>query len=300
MHLDAFGEAEILITEVRQLRDVFEEVGARNLSVTGPFTPFMKWPGGKRWLAKNNIKIVPDKYNRYIEPFVGSGAIFFSVCPHSGIISDANEELINVYRIIKRDWQALVSFLHLHQEQHCAEYYYLIRSSFPDSDVERAARTIYLNRTCFNGIYRVNLQGRFNVPIGSKSQVLLPNDDFEGISVLLHDTDIMNEDFELVIDMAQNGDFVFADPPYTVKHNNNGFVKYNENIFSWCDQIRLMEALKRANQRGVKILMSNANHECIRDLYEGLGDIFTLERASLISGSPSGRGKYTELLLRTY
>ncbi len=185
-----------------------------------------------------------------------------------------------------------------HSHNHCKTYYYHIRESIPSEDVDVAARLIYLNRTCFNGIYRVNREGKFNVPIGTKTNVLLDTDLFDLRSKLLQKAEILCSDFEKSIDLAKAGDFLFCDPPYTVRHNKNGFINYNEKLFSWEDQVRLASALHRAKQRGVQIIMTNANHESIRKLYISQGyDLITVSRYSSISGSAKSRRNYEELIV---
>ena len=162
---------------------------------------------------------------------------------------------------------------------------------------ERAAQFIYLNRTCWNGLYRVNLHGEFNVPIGTKDAVILDTDDFNAVSKSLRSAELCSQDFETTISRAGFGDFLFVDPPYTVKHNNNGFLKYNESIFSWGDQQRLRNALCKAKTQGAQILLLNANHDSIRELFHGLGTMTTLTRQSILSGDPSFRGKTNELAI---
>jgi len=173
-----------------------------------------------------------------------------------------------------------------------------MRESKPKASLQQAARFLYLNRTCWNGLYRVNKKGEFNVPIGTKTKVLLDSDNFQDLSTLLKQMDIEACDFETTIDKANAGDFLFIDPPYTVKHNLNGFVKYNENIFSWEDQIRLKESISRAIDRDVSVLLLNADHCSIRNLYRGIGNVVTLERASVIAGNAEARGIYTELAIK--
>ncbi|WP_261503540.1 DNA adenine methylase, partial [Burkholderia multivorans] len=159
------------------------------------------------------------------------------------------------------------------------------------------ARFIYLNRTCWNGLYRVNKNGQFNVPIGTKSNVLLDTDDWPTVSAALRQAKLLVSDFEPIIDQAKRNDIVFADPPYTVKHNNNGFVKYNENIFAWQDQIRLRDALLRAKKRGAHIFCTNADHISIREIYEDHFTVTSVARGSVISGKADSRGKTSELLI---
>jgi DNA adenine methylase len=265
---------------------------------SGELASFLKWAGGKRWLVNRHSDLFPEIFNSYYEPFVGSGAVFFALRPCSGLISDSNPELINLYKIMKRMPEELMRCLKRHSANHTTSYYYEIRASRPRSDLQRAARTIYLNRTCWNGLYRVNLKGEFNVPRGTKDSVIFPTDDFLAISQALRHVRVRCCDFADSIEEAKRGDFVFVDPPYTVRHNNNGFVKYNESIFTWNDQLRLYEAVGRARSRGVKILLTNADHRPLRDLYEPMGVVRTLPRPSVISGFISGRRKTSELAVQ--
>lgn len=261
--------------------------------------PFLKWAGGKRWLTSNYDSIFYQDFNDYYEPFLGSGAVFFHLLPKKGLLSDINKDLIDTYIAIQKSWKSVLELLQEHNQKHSEDYYYEIRSSEFDSKIKRAAKFIYLNRTCWNGLYRVNKAGKFNVPKGSKNKVILDDDDFEKISQNLKSIKIKPMDFEKAIDKAQENDLLFIDPPYTVKHNFNGFVKYNENIFSWKDQVRLANSLVRAKKRGVHIIATNAFHDSIKDLYENHFFTTELHRNSSISGKSEYRGKYEELLIRT-
>lgn len=258
--------------------------------------PFLKWAGGKRWFVKNHSDLLPKTFNHYYEPFLGSGAVFFHLEPKEATLSDANPHLIETYQAIKDDWRQVLYYLKKHQRNHSKDYYYEIRARNCQTKHTRAAKFIYLNRTCFNGIYRENLKGRFNVPIGTKSAVILETDDFQETARLLKYVDLKPWDFAEVIANAKQGDFIFVDPPYTVAHNNNGFVKYNQKIFTWKDQERLQDSLDKASGRGVKILVTNANHSSILELYEG-ENIQSLERRSVIGGMGAKRGKTSELLI---
>lgn len=270
-----------------------------NSTTESLITPFLKWAGGKRWFAKKIIDFLPESFTRYIEPFLGSGAIFFALQPKKAILSDVNVELINAYKAI-RDYPTQVhALLEGHQRNHSEAFYYEMRERIPATPWEQAARTIYLNRTCWNGLYRVNLQGRFNVPKGTKDKVLMDSDNFELISSTLKGSKIVVSDFEPIIDSANQGDFIFVDPPYTVKHNVNGFVKYNEKIFTWEDQLRLRDATYRAAERGAKVLITNADHSSIRSIYSHFR-LVSMERSSVISGKSSGRGYYDELVIKSW
>ena len=262
--------------------------------------PFLKWAGGKRWFTQDFAELFPDSFDTYYEPFLGSGAVFFHLNPSKSVLSDLNEELINSYIQVRDNWERIEKDLKSYHRKHNKEFYYETRNYKPRVAPNRAVRFIYLNRTCWNGLYRVNLKGEFNVPVGSKRNVVLDTDNFSDLSNRLKKSTLTVCDFERTIDKSKSGDFIFVDPPYTVKHNMNGFVKYNENIFTWDDQIRLKNTIERASLRGVKFLLTNAYHESIRELYHGLGEFLEVERASVISGKATARGRYSELIIRNY
>lgn len=265
--------------------------------VRKPLKPFLKWVGGKRWLFESGQFHLPPVEGRYIEPFLGGGAVFFENQPQQAVLSDANPRLIELYLAIREEPKEFEHHLNRHAKAHSKEYYYRLRSMRLKKPVSRAAQFLYLNRTCWNGLYRENLKGEFNVPIGTKQTVVFESDDFPAWSRALATCRIECRDFEAAIDQADRGDFVFVDPPYTVRHNMNGFVKYNQNIFAWEDQIRLRTALERAVDRGATFAMTNADHESIRDLYSGLGKHQSIGRHSVIAGKPTHRGRSTELLV---
>lgn len=257
-------------------------------------SPMLKWAGGKRWLINSKKLRIPQKFNNYHEPFLGGGATFFHLQPLKGYISDSNEELINFYKMIKKFPDHVEALLLEHQKLHSRDHYYFVRNSQLTNKIDRAARFLYLNRTCWNGLYRVNRQGDFNVPIGTKTKVALDTDNFRKVSQILKTVKLSCEDFESAIERAQKNDFLFVDPPYTVKHNLNGFINYNEKLFSWDDQKRLKNALVRASKRGCYIFSTNADHTSIYDLYEKHASYEKIERSSIISGSRVGRGVTTE------
>ena len=170
----------------------------------------------------------------------------------------------------------------------------------PSCEIEQAVRFLYLNRVCFNGLYRVNLRGEFNVPIGSKVEVMFPNGFLRAISDRLRHARLMESDFEAVIAQAGRNDFVFIDPPYTVTHNNNGFIKYNDVLFSWEDQIRLAKAAMSAKRRGSLVFVSNADHAAVRELYDGFHFHHQLSRASILSAASSARKRTSESAFLSY
>ena len=259
--------------------------------------PFLKWPGGKRWFVANYAHLLPSKYRRYVEPFLGGGSIYFHLQPTRAFLGDINRELIQAYRAIRDHPEKIAALMKEHHLLHSEKHYYRLRACCPTASCDRAARFLYLNRTCFNGIYRVNRFGKFNVPKGTKSAVFLESDDFCSMSSLLRHAEIRRVDFEELIDLAAEGDLLFADPPYTVNHSNNGFIKYNEKLFSWSDQIRLANAAARARDRGAHVVVTNANHRDVRRLYTSRGfAVKALSRFSAVSGNPEGRDQFQELL----
>lgn len=261
-------------------------------------TPFLKWAGGKRWLAQRYPHLIPDHIERHIEPFLGSAAIFFHVAPKAALLNDANQELIDTYRDVRNRWKLLQDRLCTHAINHSDEYYYSVRARSEHLRIDRSSRFLYLNRACWNGLYRVNQRGIFNVPRGTKDVIISSGDQFQSNSSALKAALLTAGDFENIVDQASVGDFVFVDPPYTVAHNLNGFVKYNDKIFTWRDQIRLKDSLVRAAKRGARILLTNADHSSLRELYHGIGTHLTLHRSTVISGNNSGRRNTTELAVK--
>jgi DNA adenine methylase len=262
-------------------------------------TPFLKWPGGKRWLIERYSDLFPVEYNCYLEPFLGSGAVFFKIMPKKAIISDINVNLINTYVAIKKDWERVEGLLCYHHKNHTKEYYYKIRSQKYNDLFRRAAQFIYLNRTCWNGLYRVNLKGIFNVPIGTKTNVLLESDNFYEVAKILKRTVITKSNYTDIIEKAQINDFIFVDPPYVVNHNKNGFIKYNEHLFSWNDQVKLSQCLKRAKARGVKIIATNACHDSVLRLYKNDFEVKRISRKSTMAADSKSRKEYEEIIIRS-
>lgn len=263
-----------------------------------PIISPLKWAGGKRWLTGRHSDMFPELFERYYEPFLGGASVFLSLQPRKATLADANKELIAMYEAIRDDWQKVVEYLTEHSKRHGKTYYYAQRADVPTGKYKRAAWFLYMNRACYNGLYRVNMRGEFNVPKGTKEDILLRSDDFESISSALQNATLKHADFEKIVDAAKEGDFVYADPPYTVKHNNNGFVKYNEQLFSWGDQERLAAAVKRAARRGVMVAVSNADHSSVIDLYKGWAGITRLNRHSTIGGRLASRAGTTEIFVR--
>jgi DNA adenine methylase len=262
--------------------------------------PFLKWAGGKRWLVERFPHFFAVKYSRYIEPFLGSGAVFFRTRPKRALLSDRNPILIETYEALRDEPDVVRQLLFRHDRQHSVEHYYRVRNQILRSRAARAAQLIYLNRTCWNGLYRVNRQGRFNVPIGTKTRVVLETDNFKEIAALLARVTLRACDFADTLNKAAHGDFVFVDPPYTVKHDNNGFVKYNEGLFSWRDQVRLRDCVQAAIGRGAHVLLTNAYHPSVRKLYKHIGDHEKVRRSSVIAASADNRRICYELVVKCF
>jgi len=260
--------------------------------------PVLKWPGGKRCLINDLLKLAPDKYGLYLEPFLGGGALFFQLKPGRSQLSDTNVDLINFYRLIKQDWRAVFNKAKEHSNDE--ETYYCVRATEPKMPVDRAARFLYLNKTAFNGLHRTNAAGKFNVPFGNNGRRVVPSPaSFAAAGRLLCRARLQCVDFEVACEAAERNDFVFFDPPYTVAHENNGFIKYNAALFTWEDQERLRDCADLLSRRKVKFLMTNAAHASIAKLYHGYEQIL-ISRMSMLSADPSARKKVNEVVIRNY
>jgi len=234
--------------------------------------------------------------NRYIEPFLGGGAVFFGLCPQHALLSDVNDDLINTYIQVRNSWPLLVNDLKRIPVD--SETYQRMRESNPACGLERAVRFLYLNRTAFAGMYRVDHRGRFNVPFGGGQRTPAPlweKNLLKSASSVLQGVSLLTSDFQPVIDSAGDGDLVYCDPTYTVAHNNNGFVRYNEKNFSWRDQETLARACHAAASRGAMVMVSNAFHRDIKLLYPN-AETRVLERWSGISPVASKRRRAQEYL----
>jgi DNA adenine methylase len=262
--------------------------------------PFLKWAGGKRQLVDRLLPLIPapKQHGTYFEPFLGGGAIYFARPSKPAVLSDSNLELMDVYRAVRDNVDSVIKSLR--NLKFGEDEYYRVRSSRPRESHTRAARFIYLNKSCFNGLYRVNLKGRFNVPFGSHpgNHVVCDVDQLRRASEALQGAELKTKDFEEVVTCAKVGDTVYFDPPYTTSHSNNGFIEYNARVFTWADQFRLAQLSLSLVKRGVNVAVSNAEHESIRSLYESpLFDIHLLTRSSTMASSPKKRRMTSELLI---
>jgi DNA adenine methylase len=263
--------------------------------VTGPF---LKWPGGKRWLVPWLKKFIGElPFDRYFEPFLGGGALFFALRPRRAVLSDINPDLINVYKQAKLQADLIVEKLKTIPVT--ARTYARLRHSIPEDSVERAVRFLYLNRTAFSGIYRLNREGRFNVPYGGGDRTTEPlwrDELLAKAARRLQRARLISDDFESVLEEAGAGDLVYCDPTYTVAHNNNGFIRYNERNFAWDDQKRLALCCRRLARRGATVIVSNADHADIVELFRPELH-FTLERNSLLCPDIDKRRTVQEVVM---
>lgn len=263
--------------------------------------PFLKWAGGKKLLLPKILPHMPTRYKIYHEPFMGGAALFFASQPQQAQLSDLNYKLVSTFIGVRDNVEEIIE--QLDQIPIDEETYYRIRSRAPKSLVEEAAKFIYLNKACWNGLYRENKKGEFNVPFGlrdkQKSLVVTEPEKLRRASKVLQNKIITHQDFKSAMELPKEGDFVYLDPPYTVSHNHNGFIEYNAAIFSWEDQVALAEIAKDLRIKGVKILISNADHTSIRKLYEDF-DLITISRSSTIASNKKNRRKVTELLIKGF
>ncbi|RGK21357.1 DNA adenine methylase [Bacteroides intestinalis] len=261
--------------------------------------PFLRWAGGKRWLIKHLPGLLPKQFNDYHEPFLGGASIFLylkscNLIQNHSFLSDFNSDLINVYKQLQNNSQEIINLLKTYKNER--DFYYSIRAVRPQNEIEKAAIFIYLNRTSYNGIYRVNRDGLYNVPFGYRNgKNLLDCSNFSRISDLLsQNVTFQASDFEIVRENIKPYDLVFLDPPYTVAHENNGFIQYNQQIFSWDDQKRLADLLKFISTSNAYFILTNAAHVSIAELFNGLGNLHVVQRPSTIGGKGAKRTKVNE------
>ncbi|MDG7037140.1 MAG: DNA adenine methylase [Nitrososphaerota archaeon] len=267
---------------------------------------FVKWAGGKKQLLSQFEPYFPMEINRYFEPFVGGGAVAFYIIkqysPQEVNLSDSNEELVNAYNIIKDDVDSLIGVLGEYKKRHSREFYYKIRALRPNalSRLERAARFIYLNKTCYNGLYRVNAKGQFNVPMGSyKHPAILNEHELKEISRLLQNTSVETKQFYEIEDKAKRGDFVYFDPPYYPISKTSSFTAYTKETFLDQEQERLAKLYTELDRKGVNVMLSNSDSDFIKNLYSGYHINFVLA-SRMISCDAKGRGKLKELVVTNY
>ena len=271
--------------------------------------PFVKWAGGKRQILDKLKKYIPDEFDTYYEPFVGGGALLFELSPKKAVINDYNDELMNVFRCIKdeNDFSKMCTELNKYEVNHSEEFYYEMRSKDKDKakyqkmlNYKKAARTIYLNKACFNGLYRVNKNNEFNVPFGKKNKVNTYDGQNLGIihSYLnFNDITIQSIDFEESVKNAKKGDFIYFDPPYDSETNT--FNDYTENGFGKEEQVRLARVYKELADKGCYVMLSNHNTKLVNNLYKDY-NIHLIEAKRNINSNGKKRGKVEEVIITNY
>ncbi|WP_052158142.1 DNA adenine methylase [Lacinutrix jangbogonensis] len=257
--------------------------------------PLIRWAGGKRWLLKHLETMIDiNKYNTYHEPFIGGGSVFFKFSPKTSFISDSNEWLIETYISIKENPNEVIKYLKKFKKD--KENYYKIRKINYSNQFKRSAQFIYLNQMSFNGIFRVNLSGKYNVPYGNREHYNFDYENIISVSSALQNTQISHSDFSKTIDNVKKGDLVFLDPPYTITHNLNGFVQYNQKIFSLEDQYKLAEMIQEIKRKEAFYILTNAAHKKVKEIFDDTDTLLEISRANVIGGKGAKRGKYSEYL----
>jgi DNA adenine methylase len=270
--------------------------------------PFLKWAGGKGQLLKDFMRFFPDKFNNFIEPFVGGGAVFFylyssgQLWEKKSVLIDSNKDLINTYQIIKDENKLKVIIKALSNGKYLNNEttFYKIRKEEPKNDTDRAARIMYLNKTCFNGLYRVNSKGKFNAPFGRYNNPrICDSKNLQAVNKSLENTELINGDFTAVLEYAAKNDFVYFDPPYQPISKTSSFTGYTKNSFNEKDQVRLAEVFKKLDKRGCKLMLSNSDADFIRELYKGYR-IEVVKAKRMINCKAAKRGAINELVILNY
>jgi DNA adenine methylase len=259
-------------------------------------SPFLKWAGGKTQLLPALLNYVPGRFNTYVEPFVGGGALFFALQPARAVLADSNPELINCYTIVRDRVEDLITALSTYS--YSEEFYYLLRAEIPQDAVLRAARLIYLNRTCYNGLYRVNKQGQFNVPFGRyKNPVICDTERLRAASYVLRNAELRCSDYQETLDLyAKPGDLVYLDPPYHPISKFSDFKRYTTEFFYTEDQRLLAHSVKKLARQDCTVLASNSYCDFILDIYHGCEIIEVTARRN-INKDPNKRGEVKEVLI---
>ena len=267
---------------------------------------FVKWAGGKKQLLEQFKPFFPKEVKRYFEPFVGGGAVAFYVMKHHKpqevYLSDINEELTNCLNVIRDDVESLIKDLTKLKKLHNKETYLKMRAEDPKllSNLTRATRFIYLNKTCFNGLYRVNSKGEFNVPIGSYNNPSIVNEkELKEISQLLKNATIQTAQFHETIREAKKGDFIYFDPPYYPLNKTSSFTTYTKDKFLEKEQEHLAKVFKELDKKGCKVMLSNSDTNFIKDLYKDY-NISIVKATRMINCDATKRGKINEVVITNY
>lgn len=269
--------------------------------------PFLKWVGGKTQALAELVTEV-DKvspFGTYHEPFLGGGALYFELfrtlrLPNTAVLSDVNPNLIDCYEAVQHSVTSLISKLELHKQEHSTEHYYAVRSAVPESLIGRAARVIYLNKTCFNGLYRENSRGEFNVPIGDYANpAICDPDNLLACSGALAAASVHRQPFAAVLDTAIEGDLVYFDPPYVPLSTTSSFTSYARDGFGLSDQQHLADVARELDRRGVFVILSNSSTPLVEDLYRGfrLREILAVRA---VNSKGDGRGRVREIVATNF
>lgn len=276
--------------------------------------PFLNWTGGKKKLLPDLNKLKPENFNHYFEPFLGGGAFLFNLSPKNATVSDFNADLINTYCVVRDNIEELIELLKVHQENNekdipifeskdkSSHYYYKVRAQEPTDKIERAARFIYLNKMCFNALYRVNKKNKFNVPIGSSNNpTIFDEDNLREVHTYLNENNIkiLHRSFENIKNEVQKGDFVYFDPPYVPINKTSNFTSYTSDGFTYENQVELRDLFKELSDIGVYCMLSNSYTDIILDLYKDF-NIHTVSVQRLQSAKASSRGKVKEVIITNY
>ena len=268
-------------------------------------SPMLKWVGGKRQLLPEIVPMINEKSTLYVEPFIGGGAVLFNMQPKKAIINDYNQELINVYKTVRDNLEELLDELRVHEEKNSSDYYYEIRAldradEFEKmSNIEKAARIIYLNKTCYNGLYRVNSSGQFNSPYGRYKKPNIVNEPvLRAISKYFNsnEIEILNGDYKEVLKNLSQEAFVYLDPPYMPISSSSSFTGYTEGGFGYNSQVELKKECDKLNKQGIRFVQSNSDCEQIRELYKDY-KIKTVKAKRSINSVAKKRGEINEVLI---
>ncbi len=261
--------------------------------------PPFKWAGGKNQLLEQFEPLLPKRFDLYIEPFVGSGALFFHLLPSKAVLIDLNFDVVNFYNVVKTNVEELIKDLKKHKNT--SEYYYMMRAQDPSkmSPVERASRFLYLNKTAYNGLWRVNKNGEFNVPFGKyKNPKILDEKHLRDVSTVLSDVSVIFGDFSLVLDYAKPNTFIYFDPPYHPISKTSNFTNY-AGEFRAEEQVRLAECFKLLDKKGCLLMLSNSNTPLVRHLYANY-DVKIVHARRMINSKKDGRGAIEEVVVRNF
>lgn len=287
-----------------QLKAIFE-AGRRALEKKSSkkVQPFLKWAGGKSQLIEKYAGFFPQRYNRYLEPFLGGGALFFYLEPNKAILNDSNKDLIQCFSVVKTNAKQLINLLKTHRECHGKEYFEKMRKDYNTkklNKIERASAFIYLNKACFNGLYRVNSRGEFNVPFGKhKNPAIFDEENLLVASKLLKHTNLYSDDFSKILNYASRDDFIYFDPPYYPLNKTSSFTSYTAERFLENEQKKLADVFKALDRKKCKVMLSNSDTGFIKNLYNGYR-IETVKANRAINCVGEKRGPVNELVILNY